>query len=76
MVARDLRDRRRYFFGQDRLRQPIQGWMGHAEPFVMGPGYRPGAGMRRFISGTPPVLGMVGIADTVDLVGADADATA
>lgn len=53
---------------QDRLRQPIQGWMGHAEPFVMGPGYRPGAGMRRFISGTPPVLGMVGIADTVDLV--------
>ncbi|MCA1780767.1 MAG: kynureninase [Dermatophilaceae bacterium] len=53
---------------QDLLRQPIQGWMGHAEPFVMGPGYRPGAGMRRFISGTPPVLGMVGIADTVDLI--------
>lgn len=50
------------------LSQPIQGWMGHAEPFVMGPGYAPGAGMRRFISGTPPVLGMVGIADTVDLI--------
>lgn len=53
---------------QERLRQPIQGWMGHAEPFVMGPGYRPGPGMRAFISGTPPVLGMVGIEDTVDLV--------
>lgn len=53
---------------QGRLQQPIQGWMGHAEPFVMGPGYRPGEGMRRFISGTPPVLGMVGIADTVDLI--------
>jgi kynureninase len=53
---------------QGRLRQPIQGWMGHAEPFVMGPGYQPGPGMRRFISGTPPVLGMVGIADTVDLI--------
>lgn len=52
----------------DRLRQPIQGWMGHAEPFVMGPDYHPGTGMRRFISGTPPVLGMVGIADTVDLI--------
>ena len=52
----------------DRLRQPIQGWMGHAEPFVMGPGYRPSPGMRRFISGTPPILGMVGIADTVDLI--------
>lgn len=60
---------------QERLAQPIQGWMGHAEPFVMGPGYRPGQGMRRFISGTPPVLGMVGIADTValiDSVGLDA----
>lgn len=53
---------------QERLRQPIQGWMGHAEPFVMGPGYAPGAGMRGFISGTPPVLGMVGIEDTVDLI--------
>ena len=52
----------------ERLRQPIQGWMGHAEPFVMGPDYRPGAGMRGFISGTPPVLGMVGIEDTVDLI--------
>src|SRR5699024_2233273 len=53
---------------QERLRQPIQGWMGHAEPFVMGPGYRPGPGMRAFISGTPPVLGMVGIEDSVDLI--------
>lgn len=53
---------------QERLRQPIQGWMGHAEPFVMGPGYRAGGGMRAFISGTPPVLGMVGIEDTVDLI--------
>lgn len=53
---------------QDRLTQPIHGWMGHAEPFVMGPGYRPSEGMRRFVSGTPAVLGMVGITDTVDLI--------
>lgn len=53
---------------QERLRQPIQGWMGHAEPFAMGPGYRPGAGMRAFVSGTPSVLGMAGIEDTVDLI--------
>lgn len=51
-----------------RLHQPIQGWMGHADPFVMGPGYRPGEGMRAFISGTPPILGMVGIEDTLDLI--------
>lgn len=53
---------------QERLRQPVQGWMGHADPFVMGPGYRAGTGMRAWISGTPPVLGMVGIEDTVDLL--------
>ena len=53
---------------QGRLRQPIQGWMGHARVFEMGPAYEAGAGMRAWISGTPPVLGMVGIEDTVDLV--------
>lgn len=53
---------------QSRLRQPITGWMGHAEPFVMGPAHEPGSGMRGFLSGTPAVLGMVGIADTVDLI--------
>ena len=38
---------------QDQLTQPIQGWMGHADPFLMGPGYTPAPGMRRFISGHP-----------------------
>ncbi|ACV05303.1 aminotransferase class V-fold PLP-dependent enzyme [Kytococcus sedentarius] len=53
---------------QERMTQPIQGWMGHAEPFVMGPGYQPSPGMRRFISGTPPVLGMVPLGEMVELV--------
>jgi kynureninase len=44
---------------QDQAQQPIQGWMGHAEPFVMGPGYTRSAGMRGFLTGTPPILGMV-----------------
>lgn len=44
---------------QDRLRQPIQGWMGRRDPFTMGPGYEPAGGVRSFISGTPPILGMV-----------------
>nr|WP_218881014.1 aminotransferase class V-fold PLP-dependent enzyme [Kineosphaera limosa] len=49
------------------MRQPIQGWMGHAQPFVMGPEHVPAPGIRSFISGTPAILGMAGIADTVDL---------
>ncbi|QZY28227.1 kynureninase [Nocardioides coralli] len=57
------------------LTQPIQGWMGHADPFLMGPGYTPAPSVRRFISGTPPITGMLGLADMVDLleeVGIDA----
>lgn len=53
---------------QDSHPQPIQGWMGHAEPFAMGPGYRAGAGIRGFISGTMPVLGMLALPDMLDLV--------
>ena len=53
---------------QGDLAQPIQGWMGHADPFLMGPGYTPAAGMRRFLSGTPPILGMVAMQSMLELV--------
>ena len=53
---------------QEQMTQPIQGWIGHADPFAMGPGYTPGPGMKRFISGTPPVLGMLAMQDTIGLV--------
>ena len=53
---------------QDRLVQPIQGWMGHADPFAMGPGYRPAPGMRRYVSGTPAVVGMLAMRDMLALV--------
>ena len=50
------------------FRQPITGWLGSARPFEMGQGYRPGPGMRRVLSGTPPVLGMVGLHDSLAMV--------
>lgn len=53
---------------QGELTQPISGWMGHADPFAMGPGYIPAPGIRRFISGTPPVLGMAPIQDMAHLI--------
>jgi kynureninase len=43
---------------QDRLVQPLSGWMGHAAPFEFSEIYRPASGMARFLSGTPVVLGM------------------
>ncbi len=48
--------------------QPIQGWMGSTDPFLMGPDYVPVEGIRRFLSGTPAVVGMLATQDMVALV--------
>jgi len=53
---------------QDELVQPIQGWMGSDRPFEMGPAYAPHAGVRRFLSGTPAIVGMLAMQDMLDLV--------
>ncbi|MCO1657655.1 kynureninase [Pseudonocardia humida] len=50
------------------LRQPVQGWMGHADPFAMGPGHTPAAGARALLSGTPPIVAMVPVRCGLDLV--------
>jgi kynureninase len=54
---------------QAQLTQPITGWIGHADPFAMGPGFRPADGIRRFLSGTPPVIGMLAMQDMLGLLG-------
>lgn len=53
---------------QGEVRQPIQGWLGAAEPFEMGQGYEPARGIRSFISGTPPIVGMLAMQDTIALI--------
>ncbi|MEQ6901648.1 aminotransferase class V-fold PLP-dependent enzyme [Nocardioides sp. YIM 152588] len=55
---------------QATMRQPIQGWMGAADPFAMGEAYQPATGIRRMISGTPPVLAMVPMRTMLDLIDA------
>lgn len=50
------------------LRQPIQGWLGSADPFAMGSGYQPAEGIRRMVSGTPPILGMLALQDMLDVL--------
>ncbi|MDO9457543.1 kynureninase [Nocardioides sp.] len=59
----------------DEVTQPVQGWMGATDPFLMGPTYAPAGGVRRMLSGTPPVVGMLGLQDMlalIDEVGMDA----
>ena len=53
---------------QRELRQPIQGWMGAADVFAMGPSYEPAAGLGRFVSGTPPVLATIALEAMVELI--------
>jgi kynureninase len=53
---------------QSRLRQPIQGWMGSANPFAMAEHYMPADGIRRFLSGTPSIVGMLAMQDMLTLI--------
>jgi len=53
---------------QDKLRNPIQGWFGQHEQFEMGPTYEPAAGVRSWLVGTPPILGLAAVAAGVELV--------
>jgi kynureninase len=50
------------------LTQPIQGWFGSVDPFLMGPSYAPAQGIRRFVSGTPAVVGMLAMQDMIELI--------
>ena len=52
----------------DRFWQPLAGWMGHAAPFEFTPGYRPAAGISRYLCGTPPVLSLAALECGVDSV--------
>jgi len=46
---------------QDELRSPLQGWMGHAEPFAFVDGYRPAGGILKFLTGTPSILALAAL---------------
>jgi kynureninase len=53
---------------QDRVTQPLSGWLGHAEPFAFSPEYRPAPGIGRYLCGTPPVLALAALDAGIDSV--------
>jgi kynureninase len=58
---------------QEEARSPLQGWIGHADPFGFSDIYAPASGISRFLSGTPGILGLTALESGVDqLLTADA----
>jgi kynureninase len=45
----------------ERCEQPLAGWWGHRAPFEFTPGYKPAAGITRYLCGTQPILSMVAL---------------
>ncbi|WP_338414976.1 kynureninase [uncultured Sphaerotilus sp.] len=48
--------------------QPLSGWMGHAAPFEFTPGYRPAAGVKAFLCGTPSPIALAALDCGLDTV--------
>jgi len=46
---------------QAELSNPIQGWMGHSEPFAFIDDYRSANGILRFLTGTPSILALAAL---------------
>ena len=53
---------------QEKLHNPLSGWLGQRSPFDFALDYRPAAGLRRFLTGTPPMAALALIEPGVALL--------
>ena len=51
---------------QAELHSPLQGWMGHAEPFAFDDAYRRAPGILNFLTGTPSILALAALDTGLD----------
>ena len=53
---------------QTALDNPISGWIGQRDPFDFALDYTPAPGIRRFLTGTPPILSLLAAEPGIDLL--------
>ncbi len=53
---------------QQELSNPVTGWLGHRRPFDLDITFSPDPGIRRFLTGTPPIVSMATIEPGVALI--------
>jgi len=53
---------------QEKLTNPISGWIGQNDPFAFGLEYKPAPGIQRFLTGTPAMLSLTALLAGVDLL--------
>jgi kynureninase len=49
------------------LANPIPGWFGHADTFAFAEGYTPASDSRRFLTGTPGILGLAALEGALEV---------
>jgi kynureninase len=52
---------------QAEVKQPLQGWFGHASPFTFDQAYVPAQGMARMLVGTTSVLSMIALEEALSV---------
>ena len=53
---------------QEEAGNPVPGWMGQNRPFDLDLEYQAAPGLRRFLTGTPPILSLAAVEEGVDLI--------
>jgi kynureninase len=53
---------------QTLLANPISGWIGRRDPFDFALDYAPAPGIRRFLTGTPPILSLSAVEPGIDML--------
>ena len=53
---------------QEKIESPVWGWFGEENPFEFQINYRPGKGMKKYLTGTPQIISLSAIEPAIDII--------